>query len=539
MPRDEELRDQLAEPTLRRIRADRQGVSRRLRPLLDTIARRLFEERFNVDALWEEHGLRKSAYVWFIELRTTPSNYIADASYEVARRLLSETGIPIWRIAYLLGVSERAFGRAFKKRGGCMPKAYRMRGGPRRTFALDAKLGEALVGGLSEDESAELLESLRDATTRVRTLYSPGGTADAAKHSELAYVEATIWPRLAGLPFEEQRDLVRQCRPFSTSAFYDFLHQKSREEGRRDRRRGIDLARLAVDTLDANKHFLGDLFPTLRPQAHAWVGNTRRLDLDFLGADREIRTALRKLRQTSDPFAAGIVYLCEGTLRMFQRRHDEAIEAFDVAMPAFEEAEETSWMISTLTGRASALFYTDQLKISIETLQKARQLLRESNFHALEIEYDLTIALVASERFDEAMKTVVKLEAAADRDKRPLSRHLVHWVMANIHEGLGEYETAERLYLATSQELESLGEPIYLGLLLLDLAVMYATVGKSHQVSALTQSIYPTFAAARLYDETLASIEMLSCTTISAADLHTVRSCLRHDPLVALWSKGR
>jgi hypothetical protein len=43
MAHDEELRDRLAEPTIRRIRADRDRASARLRPLLETIARRLFD----------------------------------------------------------------------------------------------------------------------------------------------------------------------------------------------------------------------------------------------------------------------------------------------------------------------------------------------------------------------------------------------------------------------------------------------------------------------------------------------------------------
>jgi len=307
MPRDEELRDRLAKPTLQRIRADRDGVHLRLRPLLDTIARRLFDSDFSVKALWSEHDLPRTASAWFFELGTTPAVYIAEARYEVARLLLSETDMRIWRMAQLLGYSERAFERGFEKRCGCPPQTYRDRGEPRRTLVFDAKLVESVVD-LTPAESAKLVADLEDAVTRVRTFSCLGGAPEVARASELAYVEATIWPRLAGLRFKEQRELVRLCRPFTTSAFFDFLHRKSRAEGRRDRQRGIALARLAVDTLVVNKTFLEDLFDVLCPQAHAWVGNARRLDLDFLGADREIRTALKKLRQTSDPFAQGIVW---------------------------------------------------------------------------------------------------------------------------------------------------------------------------------------------------------------------------------------
>ena len=61
---------------------------------------------------------------------------------------------------------------------------------------------------------------------------------------------------------------------------YDVLHELSRTEGRKDRWRGVELAELAVVSLEANREDLGDAFHGALAVGVAWVGNQERLALN-------------------------------------------------------------------------------------------------------------------------------------------------------------------------------------------------------------------------------------------------------------------
>ncbi len=96
--------------------------------------------------------------------------------------------------------------------------------------------------------------------------------------------EHEVWPRLSGLPYESQRLVVQQY-VFTSPELFDLLREKSRQEGRRDRQRGIELAELALLSLDVSAAALGERIHELRALGRAWLGNAKRLALDFPGAE--------------------------------------------------------------------------------------------------------------------------------------------------------------------------------------------------------------------------------------------------------------
>lgn len=527
---DDRKLKEAARPILERIRADGERVSPRLRPFLDTIRERLCDPGFNVAALWREHGVRdKSAAAWFHELGTRPGKYISDARMDVAARLLVVTHHPSWCIADLIGVSQRTLQRRFVDRHGQTPEEYRRNGGGTSGRGVDTS-------------GAAALAATADRVRGRSVVFDPGSRGPSVpailsgRDFEAYQVREKIWPELTGghLRFEEQRRRVLACRGLSTPAFYELLHRSSREEGRRDRRRGIELAQLALDSLEASAETLGPHYPVLRPQACAWLGNAHRLALDFPAADRAIDEAVEGLERIRDPLTAGIVYLCQGTLRTFQRRHDEAVEIFDLAFEAFEEAGDEAWQIRTLAQQAATLGYAGRYESALETFLKASTM---PGAGALPFSGDLPLSIAVTlaylGRYSEAQPYLdVSSLAQGSRD----SAWRRSWAQGRVSHGLGRLAEAEVQYRSAVGMLETLHETFYRSWVLLDLALLLAEKQEHAEVVEICKIIHPVFESRKLYDETLASVRLLgialSRESVPLDILRGLRSSILQDPLI-------
>lgn len=178
MIRDEDLRDRAAEPTLRRIRADRERVPARLRPLLATIEENLFDVGFSAGRLLRENGIRDHSFssVFSSFLERTPWAYVIDARLEVAARLLAQTNLKPWRIAAVVGYSPRSFGKAFRERYRRTPSEYRRDPGADSsswTAPLDPEeLEQALAGKVSARQALVLRRKLRTILAHLGTVYA-------------------------------------------------------------------------------------------------------------------------------------------------------------------------------------------------------------------------------------------------------------------------------------------------------------------------------------------------------------------------------
>ncbi len=65
---------------------------------------------------------------------------------------------------------------------------------------------------------------------------------------------AKMWRQIRYLPFAQQRRVVR-WHSYTTTAVFDLLRDKSRQEGRKDRQLGVRLARLTLDSLVRPERF--------------------------------------------------------------------------------------------------------------------------------------------------------------------------------------------------------------------------------------------------------------------------------------------
>ncbi len=158
------LRDRIALPTIMHIEVDSKRCSDRLRPLLKTIQKRLFDADFNVNALWRENDIHdKTAAARFHELDTTPNAYITAKRLEVAEKLVASSRLPIRRISGLVGyANETTFGRAFRRRFELPPDVYRRKVKSGEILCcFDEKVAKGMRGELQPKEGQALLLELR------------------------------------------------------------------------------------------------------------------------------------------------------------------------------------------------------------------------------------------------------------------------------------------------------------------------------------------------------------------------------------------
>lgn len=167
-----------AHETLARLRADRERVPPKIKPLLGYLEEHLFDRDLNVNELKRACNVRDNSLtmVFHSETGASPKVYITDRRLETAARLLRDTDLRIWLISEMVGYSGLSvFGKAFDRWAGERPGTYRRRfrelsEGRKEAFdgtIDDDFLARALAGKLPAERAGALIRRLID-------LYRPG-----------------------------------------------------------------------------------------------------------------------------------------------------------------------------------------------------------------------------------------------------------------------------------------------------------------------------------------------------------------------------
>lgn len=221
------LRDQAAEDVLRRIRRDREAHPR-LRDVLTTIGRRLFDPDFNVAALWRETAtVNHNASTWFRDLDppTTPSAYIAAGRLDTAAEMLARNvdQFRVFAIAAAVGYNPDSFGEPFKTRFGFSPSEYQGRETPARRAISEADSALAVGNPWS---ALDHLASLGDADPQVAARLGIAWHCRAADETvdgkiDDAYAHLTRARHYYSLAGELPRHIVRHRRRTGVSCRTD------------------------------------------------------------------------------------------------------------------------------------------------------------------------------------------------------------------------------------------------------------------------------------------------------------------------------
>ncbi len=331
-----------AAPTLEEMRAERERLPPKLAKVITYLTHHLSEVKLNATRAWKRAGIADHSLSPAFREATgwTLRQYIERLRLEVADRMIrTAPDVELGWISLAVGYEHHGtFLNAYGKWLRETPTAARSDPGPPEIDYLTWRRGWR--GRLDVGESWRVFEAwLRiypAVEERLRELYGsptvpaePWIEVDGERYER--WLAEGFWQELRGLSFDEQRRRIRRVR-FHSTAFFDLLRKRSREQGRRDRRRGVELAELALASLEGCEDIFGDRMHDLRALGWAWLGNAHRLALDLPAASAafdhsDAHWSAAGVRH--EPRVAAEIDFLKGTLQMCQRSYAPALELVD------------------------------------------------------------------------------------------------------------------------------------------------------------------------------------------------------------------
>ena len=526
-----------AVPTRERIRRDCERLPEPLSRLVAYVGKHLFEQELTGTGARRATGCRSHSLpaAFRAHLGTSLRTYIEVARMAVADRLLRLGEFEVGWISMVVGYrSHDVFLRAYKDWSGELPSEV---GSKPDVPEIDYSTWRRAWRRELEPEVA------RDVIGRLAELYGEAGERIVVDGEDYMRVRAEeIWREIRDLAPEEQRRRLRRYE-FRSEALFDLLRETSRREGRRDRQRGVHLAELALISLENCAEFFGERIHDLRALGYACVGNAYRLAGDFATADQAFERAeeeCRVPRRDKDLAISGEVSFLEGTLRMFQRSYDEALRLIERSRELFRLSDDPQGEARSLTQRAAIHGYSGRPKDAIADLQAASDLLDAPNNPHLAYVVACNLANDQAKVgcYSSASENLIKARSYCGRLGHPLGVLRIQWVDAVIQQGTGNLAEAERLFVAVRSGYGDADEIFSIGILSLDLAILYAEQGRWARVLEATTQAVPILETLRLHEETFAAVNLLAQAVdagkVSMSTLRVVREKVLQDPLAGL-----
>lgn len=540
----DECLDAAAEATRQRILRDRRRVSPELRPVLDHVEKHFSESELNVHHLDRAVKLRRPLRRLFQrEMGCGFKDYLTGLKRGMAEWLLEKTELPIRQIATGLKYSQdHNFSRDFRKWTGESPEEFRRarRDAEEEDLTSIETRFKASVGYLEGESLRRFLawlegqfpESQKDETTsEAGCLFFFRGQVGGREQAEIA------WRMLRNEPAQTQRDLLRQEIRFASPALFELLSRKSREEGRRDRRRGVELAELALASIEGSAAPLGARFQDLRVLALARLGHAHRLASDFDAAEEcfeRAATVWQGSPAAHDPRAEVELCLYEGSFRLFQRRYDDALGLLNRSLAITERLGEGRLRAECLLQRAAVMGHRGCPEVAVSDSLMALRLagdLGDSELSAFAY-HDLAKAYVDTGDEAKAESALREAEALYRELDQPLRRHQLRWIEGQLRRKLGDADSALSLWSEALAGFQELGEWSYAAEVSLELAVLHHRLGRAAEVVELVIStVIPVFERLRIRREAVAALRLLreavAAREVRLAVLRRARECLR------------
>lgn len=296
---------QAAEPVRRQLAEHREALEHPARRLLEYLESNLFTPGLNASTWLAACRLRSSTALQQLRrvIGVAPAAYLEQARLETAARLLAlGPQLEIEMVAGLVGYLDGgSFRRAFRRWLGQSPGEYRRcatlvraRGAtiPDPAYLRQPWL-QSLETGTSDPAETEAFFARLEAAYDLppgSTQPEPPTAADAQVFEQR--VAAGWWEVLRELDPAERRRRVLAGFRFETPALFEHLCRMSREEGRGDPLRGVEVAELAFDcALALEGRIPPDQLACLERRAWARLGEARQLAGDDAGAEQAFRHA--------------------------------------------------------------------------------------------------------------------------------------------------------------------------------------------------------------------------------------------------------
>ena len=467
-------------PALQRIAADAaiEGLPNQLRRLLKTLHEHLFEPQLTVGWWRKKAGVGDTAVGAEFEawLGVTMKEYVSTLRLETGARMLAATDLHERRISRALGFSgHRTFWNLYKTWYGKIPGDGRDRPAP---WLGPSRMRRASSGELTAEELDRFVAELHRLHPHLRR--EPRGASEAPEvrvvvdGGDYERFEADrIWRQVRTLPFDEQKRRLRGYL-FRSTALFDLLRKTSREEGRKDRERGVQVARLALASLDDHDEVFGGRIHDLRALGWACVANARRLILDFDGAEADLARSDGEWstpRGMTDLEILAEILQVKSALRICQRRFPEAHEKVDESIRLSRLTGETVFEAQGLVLRASVNIYLEHLRESVADLRSATAVIEGGDEPFLALKISLVEAntyLRLGDR-DSAQESLTRSAVWCRKVDYPLGWHEIQHLEGALSELAGDATSAEKSYLEALDGFLRADEPFLAVSVALDL----------------------------------------------------------------------
>ena len=536
-----------AEATRARIRRDRRRAPDALKKLLAVLASRVLDPLLDATVALKAAGFKGSG-IWTVFkgfTKTTPARYIADARIEVADLALVITGLDLASISEKVGYTHYpTFAENYQRRKGKKPSevARPRLAPPRIDLETSLKAGRGL---LDDDALVRLVEDLRRIYPTAAKRFG-GGDHESPIPVEGARTDRSkaeaLWLEIRDLPFAEQCRRVR-IYLFCSTVLFDLLRRKSRLEGRKSRRRGVELAELALISLEKSDRVFGERIHDLRARGLADLGNAYRLALDFSAAAEAFERAEREWlvpRARPDLSVFAHIRLRKSALLMVRREYVEATQDVSQSCALFQQLDQPRDEARGLIARARIQVFAGELGEAIGDLQAAAGLINEEEESevAFAIRGNLANALVRAGQAKNAAKQLDRARQLNRAIDNPHGTINLDWISGDLGRLQGDSETAKCFYRATRAGFREAGERRDYALVSVDLMLVHAEQDDWQRLGALAAETLPILGSLDLHPETLATVALLAkaveAGALSRRLVKDLRDALRHDPLTMM-----
>lgn len=377
------------------------------------------------------------------------------------------------------------------------------------TSALATRLSADVVAASQTAAGlTRLVLTLQEEQRRQDPISKPGdpGPPTRDRKAERQAAQA-LWTRIRSLSRKEQVEALRGAPPESQWAICELLCVESQRlcgEGSGKAALLCELALVAADFAEDE-----GLRAKLRGLAWAHLGNALRSQDDLQGAERAFVSAdaFWKIGEvvTDGLLEDGLIFALKASLRRDQRRFEEAKDLLERAL----------LLTSNLTFRAQVMVSKAKLLAEVGDLEEAVVLLdqvkeivspKDEARILFPIWQNLADALSKLERFEEATALLPQAREYLLRAGGELNRIRLLWIEGRVTAGLGKIEDGISFLARVRGEFASRNMAYDVALVSLEMAVLYASLGKTEQVKTLARHMTPIFQAHSIHREALAAL---------------------------------
>jgi tetratricopeptide (TPR) repeat protein len=300
---------------------------------------------------------------------------------------------------------------------------------------------------------------------------------------------------------------------FRTWGFFELLIGRAHEVATRDFTFAEELGLLAVRLSDGLDPVVynPELIEDLRGRAWACIGNARRVRSDLRGADEAFEKADACLRRGSqDLFERAVFCDLKSSLRRNQLRFEEALKLARRALAIFHQLGQQQQVVGLLIKMSMIHHRAGRIEKAIPLLYQAMELVDEREQRLmLCIQHNLADDLAEMGRYSEALNLYRETRQLYRAFPEPRIQSQRKWVRGKIARGLGQHRRAELLFESARNDLLAEGMPYDIGLISMDLAILYAQQGRVVDIKRLAVEMVVIFSSLQIHRETLAALILL------------------------------